>query len=113
LQCTSACLLCANSGHRTPSFNHLVRASLHRRRHVDAECLGRREIDGQYKLGRLHDWQFGRFFALENPAGINTGQAVAVNKCPIRSSSDRQPQERYDTDRSQAQRGELSGQPAC
>ena len=36
------------------------------------------EIDDQFKLGCLHDWQFGGIFALENPAGINASQAVAV-----------------------------------
>ena len=30
----------------------------------------------EFKLGRLHDWQFGGVFALENPAGIDAGQAV-------------------------------------
>src|SRR4029453_10012349 len=61
-------------------FDHLVSARLHRRRHANAERLGGFEIDDQFKLGRLHDWQFGRIFALENPAGINAGHAVAVQK---------------------------------
>ena len=34
-------------------FDHLIRTRLHRRRHVDAERLGRREIDDKLELGRL------------------------------------------------------------
>ena len=70
----------ANSGHRTLSFDHLVRARLHRRRHANAERLGGFEIDDQFKLRCLHDWQFGGIFTLENPAGVNAGQAVAVQR---------------------------------
>ncbi len=43
-------------------LDHLVGARLHRRRHVDAEPLGRREIDDQFKLSRLQNWQFGEIF---------------------------------------------------
>src|SRR5262249_161601 len=53
-------------------------ARLHRRRHADAQRLSGFEIDDQFKLGRLHDRQFGGIFTVENPAGINAGQAVAV-----------------------------------
>src|SRR5215468_4155752 len=80
VQCSSRCLLWANSRHRTALFDHLVRARLHRRRHANAERLGGFEIDDQFKLGRLQDWQFGRIFTLENPARINARQAVAVQK---------------------------------
>src|SRR5262249_24681566 len=45
---------------------------------ANSERLGGFEIDHQFKFGRLHNWQFGRIFAPENPAGVNAGQAVAV-----------------------------------
>src|SRR5215510_13087047 len=61
-------------------FDHLVRARLHRRRHADAKRLSGFEIDDQFKLGCLHDRQFGGIFPLKNPAGINAGHAVAVQK---------------------------------
>src|SRR6476620_2480043 len=82
VRCSYGCPLWAKSElmHRNKGslFDHLIRARLHRRRHADAKRLGGFEIDDQFKLRCLHDWQFGRIFALENPAGINAGQAVAV-----------------------------------
>src|SRR5262252_9865763 len=78
VRCNSSCLLWAKSGHRTASFDHLVRARLHRRRHADAKRLSGFEIDDQFKLGCLYDRQFSGIFTVENPAGINAGQAVAV-----------------------------------
>src|SRR5262249_13916544 len=42
-----------------------------RDRTKDTERLGGFEIDDQFKLGQLQDWQFSRIFALENSAGIN------------------------------------------
>src|SRR5262245_45529605 len=59
-------------------FDHLVGARLHRRRHVNAECLGRREVEDQLKLGRLYNWQFRGVFTLKNPASINAGQTVTI-----------------------------------
>src|SRR5262245_34313231 len=59
-------------------FDHLVRTSLHRRRHVDAKGLGRLKIDDQFKLGCLQDWQFGRIFTLENSASIKAGRPIAL-----------------------------------
>src|SRR5262249_22188247 len=59
-------------------FDHLIRARLHRWRHADAKGLGGFDIDDQFKLRCLHNWQFGGIFTLENSASINAGQAVAV-----------------------------------
>src|SRR5262249_39284657 len=78
MRCTSRCLLWAKSGHTQLYSIISVGERKQRRRHSDAERLGRLEIDNQFKVGRLYHWQFGRIFALENPAGINAGQAVAV-----------------------------------
>src|SRR5882724_3700653 len=41
-----------------------------------AKCLGRLKIDGQFDFGGLLDRQIGWFLALENPAGIKTGDAM-------------------------------------
>src|SRR5262249_21306550 len=45
-----------------------------------AQHLGGVEIDGQFKFGCLSDRQLGGIFTLENPSGVNAGQAVAVQK---------------------------------
>ena len=47
-------------------------------RDVDAERLGGLQVDVQLDFGDLLDRQVGRLFALENPAGIDAGQAVCV-----------------------------------
>src|SRR6516164_1575015 len=73
----SARPLRAKSGHSAASFDHLVRARLHRRRHANAERPSGFKIDYQFKLGCLHDWQFVRLFALENFGSLNAGQPVA------------------------------------
>ena len=38
-----------------PLFDHLIGAADKRQRHVEAERLGGFEVDGEIKLGRLHD----------------------------------------------------------
>ena len=59
-------------------FDHLVGARLHCRRHVEAERLGRLQIDVELDFGGLLDRQVGGFLALENPAGIIARQAVCL-----------------------------------
>src|SRR5262245_6533784 len=61
-RCTNQCLL-GPKADIGQLFDHLVRARLHRRGHADAKRLGGFEIDDQFKLGCLHDWQFDRIFA--------------------------------------------------
>ena len=61
------------SGHGAHSISSSARR--------DAERLGRFEIDDQYKLSRLHDWQFGRIFTLENPPGMNAGPESGHVRC--------------------------------
>src|SRR4051794_2239196 len=47
------------------SFDHLVGAGEQRRWHIEAKCLGGRQIDGEIELGRLLD---------RNIAGLRTAQ---------------------------------------
>ena len=50
-------------------FNDLVRKTHVRK--VEPECPGGLEIDYQFKLRWLHDRQFGRLFAFENPSDVD------------------------------------------
>ena len=60
-------------------FDH-VGARLHCCRHVEAERLGRLQIDVELDFAGLLNRQVGGFFALENPAGIIARQAVCLSK---------------------------------
>ena len=55
VQRTSACPLCARSGHCVGSFDNFVGANVQRRRNVNAKRLRSPEVDDQLELGRPHD----------------------------------------------------------
>jgi hypothetical protein len=52
-------------------FDHLVGARLHCRRHVEAERLGRLEVEDQFKAGGLLHWEIGRIGAFKNLVDID------------------------------------------
>ena len=54
----------ASFGWRLPSLNHLVGGGEQRFRDGEAERFGGLQIDYQFELGRLHDWQVGGLGAL-------------------------------------------------
>src|ERR1700687_6436260 len=56
-------------------FDHLVRSYLQSLWDCKPECFGGFEVYNEFKLGRLQDRQIGRFFALENAGGVDTGFA--------------------------------------
>ena len=59
-------------------LNHLVDEREERRRHVEAKCLGRLEIDDQFELGGLKHRYVSRLLALQDAAGIDTRLAKHV-----------------------------------
>ena len=70
LQCTSACLLWAKSGHQTMLFDHLISLGEERWRHTKTKRLGGFEIDRQLELcGRFYR-QVGRVLALEDTINV-------------------------------------------
>jgi hypothetical protein len=59
-------------------FDHLVGATGHRQRYGGAELFGGLEIDDQLHFCCTLNRQIGRFFAIENSAGIVAGLAISV-----------------------------------
>jgi hypothetical protein len=51
-------------------FDHLVREGEYVRRNLEPERLGGFQVKNQLEFGRSHNWQVGRFFALENSPDI-------------------------------------------
>src|ERR1700741_3117360 len=62
------------------SFDHLVGRNEDRSWHRYSERLGRFDIDEQFELGCLHDWQIGRLLTLQNTADIKASLTVRVRE---------------------------------
>ncbi len=62
------------------SFDHLVGAGEQRRRDVEAEHLGGRNIDHEFELGRLHDRQIGGLSARDAARLLDF---ISARKTPV------------------------------
>ena len=60
------------------SFNELIGAGGKRWRHINMKRL--RSCQIYHKLGRLHDWQVGRFGPLEDLASIHAGLTIGITQ---------------------------------
>src|SRR5262245_28995765 len=68
----------AARGPSTPSFDHLVGAREQRRRHFDAQRLGRFQIDHQLVLGRLLEGQIASLLATQDTINIRCSASVLL-----------------------------------
>src|SRR5262245_12945640 len=59
-------------------FNQLMRSGQERWGYGETQRLGSFEVYSEFKRGRLHNRQIGRFFALEDPAGVDTGLPQSI-----------------------------------
>ena len=48
--------------------------------HVNTKCFGGLDIDYQFDLCGLLDWQVGGLLTLENPTGVGSGQTMRICK---------------------------------
>ena len=65
-------------GSKMTLFDHRVGATGHRQRDGDAERFGGLEIDDQLHFCCALNRQIGRFFAIENSAGIVASLAISI-----------------------------------
>ena len=61
-----------------PSVDDLVCSQQHRWRDGEAERLRGPDVYDELELGRLLDWEVGRFGALEDLVGVAGGAAIGV-----------------------------------
>src|SRR5262245_27879692 len=73
------CCAAGSSTHIASLFDHLVGEREQRWRQFNAERLGGPEVDEKHEVGRLQHRQVAGLFAVENPAHIGAGLAIAVS----------------------------------
>src|SRR5262245_43027986 len=69
----------AARGPSTPSFDYLVGGAQERRRHVEAERLGRLEVDHKLVLGRCLHRQVAWILPLQNSIDVRRGSPEQIN----------------------------------
>src|ERR1700722_14502583 len=62
------------------SFDHLVSASQESRRDRQSERLGSLQIDDQFYLGALLDWEVSRLDAVQNLSDVNTCLLIKIDE---------------------------------
>src|SRR5215471_21484654 len=69
----------AESGH-CQLFNDLISAGKERRRHSEAKCLGRLEVDHQLVFGRVLHWKVGGLFALKDAIDVASSLPAWIDR---------------------------------
>ena len=72
--------LSAKSRHRSLYSITSSAATKDRRRHGQSQRLGGFDINQQFELGCLHDWQIGRLLAFQDTANIKTSLTVRFSE---------------------------------
>ena len=65
---------------KKPSLDHLVGAREKRWGQGETKYFGRLEVDDQFELARLHDWEIACFLSVQNTAGINANLMIRIRK---------------------------------
>jgi hypothetical protein len=82
-----------NAPQQTASlFDHLVGEQLYRIGQREAERIGGVEVDDQFELGGLHDWQIARLSTFENLARVDSALAISIRNA--RTVADQPPRNR-------------------
>src|SRR6516164_10028290 len=73
----------AGSPNRSPGrhqlFNNLISAGKQRRRHCEAKCLGRLEVDHQLIFGRVLHWKISGLFALKDAIHVTSSLPALID----------------------------------
>src|SRR3974377_1279059 len=69
-------------------FNNLISAGKERRRHSEAKCLSRLEVDHQLEFGRALHRQVGWLLTLENAIDVASSLSVRIDRVwPVRDET--------------------------
>jgi hypothetical protein len=77
------------TGQQETSFDHLVGALLHEKRHLQPKRLGRLKVDNQFVLGRRLNRQLARLLALEDAINVARRAPEVGDKRPPARANER------------------------
>jgi len=93
--CWHVCLVpkadICSAAKKAPLLDHLIGGGEQRRRHLEAECLGGREIDHQLELDWGLNWKLAWFRALEDAITMPRSANATELSCISRRSPRLQP----------------------
>src|SRR5262245_16788333 len=88
--CVGFSVVCASSKERSSAcapgsslLDHLVSARKQGRWQIEIQCPGGGDVDRELELGRIHNRQVSRPFALENPAAIDANLVLKIGRAHV------------------------------